>query len=194
MNHTTPNGFGYGDHESPPPTGHELRERLEQIRQRQQGLTVAGSEFGIFYDQDNPFDADLQMTFDDGTAVNQVVIGLAETDLLNLEAQINEVLTAQRKATGHHPVVRMPASSTDWAHFDTAAAESGSDSDGDDDDDDDGQIADRNRFDRVSDPMNLRGLVNNLPPIRGIDSSTWAPLVLLMLVVIAGAAFLGSMF
>lgn len=188
MNEATSNGYEQPVNGTVPADDSELRDRLEGIRIRQQGLTVAGQDFGIFYDEANPFDADLQVTFDDGRAVNNVVLNISPPDLVELRSQIDEVLARQRAAVGEPamstpPAAPPPVQDTGSDGDDTSAAAV------DDAVDDD----DRSRFERVSDPMNLRGLVGSLPPIAGVDSRTWVPVVIAILVIFTAAAFLGSM-
>ncbi|WP_137725839.1 hypothetical protein [Prescottella subtropica] len=193
MNDSTPNGHERPVNGTSPDGNSELRDRLESIRIRQQGLTISGQDFGIFYDEANPFDADLQVTFDDGSAVNNVVLNVSPPDLVELRNQIDEVLAMQRTAVGEPP--EPPTSpASDLSVSAGANGEGGgeaADTDGSDEDHDD---EDRSRFERASDPMNLRGLVGNLPPIAGVDSRTWLPIIVAILIVFTAAAFLGSMF
>lgn len=195
MNEATSNGHERPVNGTSAADSAELRDRLEGIRFRQQGLTITGMDFGIFYDETNPFDADLQVTFDDGNAVNNVVLNVSPPDLVELRNQIDEVLAMQRNAVGESstppisPPVSMPVASGHDSDTGGEAAETNGADDGGDNDDED-----RSRFERASDPMNLRGLVGNLPPIAGVDSRTWLPIVVAVLIAFTAITFLVGMF
>ncbi|KSU66868.1 hypothetical protein [Rhodococcus qingshengii] len=170
------------------PADTELHARMAALQTRREGLTVAGTNFGIFYDESDPREAELQVTFDDGTALSRVVLALDPAALVELSDQAREVLQAQRAAIEADlpPGYVLAVAGQDAPE--PLDAEHQTEEDEDEDNDDT-----RSKYARASDPMNLRGLVQNLPPIAGVPSSRWLPMVIgLVVIVVVLAALLGG--
>lgn len=170
------------------PASAELYARMAAVQARREGLTVEGEEFGIFYDEDDPRAAELHVTFDDGTAISRVVLALNPASLVELTSQAEEVLEAQRAAIEADLPPGYVLAVADQDALDPLGRQLPSEVDEDEDDDDT-----RSKYARASDPMNLRGLVQNLPPIAGVPSGRWLPIVVgLVVMVVVLAALLGG--
>ncbi|GAA3142112.1 hypothetical protein GCM10020255_022120 [Rhodococcus baikonurensis] len=138
------------------PADTELHARMAALQTRREGLTVAGTNFGIFYDESDPREAELQVTFDDGTALSRVVLALDPAALVELSDQAREVLQAQRAAIEADlpPGYVLAVAGQDAPEPLDAEHQTEEDEENDDT---------RSKYARASDPMNLRGLVQNLP-------------------------------